>query len=268
MTIDSPPLLNIVNLSVTANKTPILTNINLQLYPNEILALVGESGSGKSILSKCIMGLLPSKTINITSGSIFFLEHPLLLYKESELRALRGKEFSYIPQSPLSALNPIMSIGRQLVEGYRADIHGTKNAKDQAYFLLGRVGFHNQDIIFSSFPHQLSGGMRQRVLIAMALMNSPKLLIADEPTTALDVTLQAEIIELLMELKEEYGLGIVFITHDLGIVAKAASRTIILKNGEVIEEGSTEDIFFAPKHHYTKKLLNSFMPYPASSGAL
>ena len=268
MNTNRPPLLDIVDLSVCADTIPILTNINMRLYANEIVGLVGESGSGKSLLSKCIMGLLPSKSINVTSGSILFLSQPLLTYTEKKLQALRGRDFAYIPQSPLNALNPIMSIGRQLIEGYQSDTEKPESAKDRAYFLLKRVGFHNPHVISSSLPHQLSGGMRQRVLIAMALMNSPRLLIADEPTTALDVTTQTEIIELLVELKEEYGLGILFITHDLGIVAKAASRIIILKNGEVVEHGSTEEIFIEPTHFYTKKLLNSLMPHPTLSGVL
>jgi ABC-type dipeptide/oligopeptide/nickel transport system ATPase component len=266
MTHPKPPLLEILDLSVCTSNAFILKDVSLRVNSNEIFALVGESGSGKSLLAKSIMGLLPSKALKVNSGSITFLSHPLLQYSESKLRALRGKEFCYIPQSPLCSLNPIMSIGRQLTEGYHSQDLSASSAKDRAYFLLKRVGFHNPEVIYKSCPHQLSGGMRQRVLIAMALMNSPRLLIADEPTTALDVTLQAEIVELLLELKDECGLGILFITHDLGIVAKAASRIVILQNGRTIEEGSVDEIFFQPRHDYTKKLLHSLMPHPTLAG--
>jgi peptide/nickel transport system ATP-binding protein len=173
---------------------------------------------------------------------------------------------AYIPQSPLNALNPIMSIGRQLTEGYRLQSQpGYPSAKERALFLLKRVGFLQPDLAMQSLPHQLSGGMRQRVLIAMALMNSPRFLIADEPTTALDVTLQAEILDVLLDLKNEYGLSVLLITHDLGIVSKSANRVVILQSGRTVEEGSVEDIFYKPQASYTKTLLDSLLAHPTGT---
>jgi peptide/nickel transport system ATP-binding protein len=210
------------------------------------------------MIAKCIMGLPPSPAIRVCGGEVFLKDSDLLLLQEPELRKLRGRDIAYIPQSPLNALNPIMSIGRQLIEAY-APYGGAKkpSARDRALFLLQRVGFLQPELALRSFPHQLSGGMRQRVLIAMALMNSPRLLIADEPTTALDVTLQAEILDLLQDLKMEYGIGILLITHDLGIVARCANRVVILRNGMTIEANTVDNIFYHPVCDYTKTLLTA-----------
>jgi len=250
----SIPLLNIQDLVVGLKNSIIINHASLDVSENEIVALVGESGSGKSMIARAIMGLFPSPLIFRHSGSIFFQKQPLHTYTERQLRKIRGHGIAYIPQSPLNALNPIMSIGRQIIE---SQLTNHSKARERALFLLHRVGFSDPELTMKSLPYQLSGGMRQRVLIAIALMNSPKLLIADEPTTALDVTLQAEILSLLQDLKEEYGLGILFITHDLGIVARSADRVVILQSGKTIESGNADAIFYHPQLPYTQLLIKS-----------
>jgi ABC-type glutathione transport system ATPase component len=257
------PLLSVQHLEVRTERHTLIHTASFDVHENEIVALVGESGSGKSMIAKCIMGLPPSKAIRVCGGQIYLKGQNLLGLKEQSFRKLRGREVAYIPQSPLNALNPIMTIGRQLIEAYAPyDTSASSSAKERALFLLKRVGFLQPDLALLSFPHQLSGGMRQRVLIAMALMNSPRLLIADEPTTALDVTLQAEILHLLQDLKKEYGIGILLITHDLGIVARCANRVVILRHGTTIESGTVDTIFYHPTCEYTKTLLNSLLYHP------
>ena len=256
-------LLSVRQLAVRTTHHHLIHAASFDVHENEIVALVGESGSGKSMIAKCIMGLPPSRAIRVSGGEIFLKGQNLLLLTEHMLRKLRGRDIAYIPQSPLNALNPIMTIGRQLVEAYAPyDKTEASTATERALFLLSRVGFLQPELALLSFPHQLSGGMRQRVLIAMALMNSPRLLIADEPTTALDVTLQAEILHLLQDLKEEYGIGILLITHDLGIVARSANRVVILRNGKTIETGTVDTIFYHPTCEYTKTLLDSLLCHP------
>jgi ABC-type dipeptide/oligopeptide/nickel transport system ATPase component len=258
-----PPLLSVQNLVVKAERHTLIHNASFDVRENEIVALVGESGSGKSMIAKCIMGLPPSQTIHVSEGTIFLKGQNLLLLDEHALRKLRGRQIAYIPQSPLNALNPIMTIGRQLIEAYHPfGADKQPSAAQRVLFLLRRVGFLQPELAMLSFPHQLSGGMRQRVLIAMALMNSPRFLIADEPTTALDVTLQAEILHLLQELKKEYGIGILLITHDLGIVARCANRVVILRHGTTIETNTVENIFYHPTCEYTKTLLDSLLCHP------
>ncbi len=215
------------------------------------------------------MGLLPSEQLSISSGSIQFQGKELLDLQEGAIRKIRGRSIAYIPQSPLTALNPMMSIGRQLLESFDPQFHKIKiSPKERALFLLKRVGFLDPERILKSMPYQLSGGMRQRVLIAISLMNAPKLLIADEPTTALDVTLQAEILDLLQDLKQEYGLGILFITHDLGLVARYAERGYILLSGKTIEKGLINDLFYDPKETYTKLLLSSLIHHPTMTAGI
>jgi ABC-type dipeptide/oligopeptide/nickel transport system ATPase component len=196
------------------------------------------------------------------SGTIDFQGKILSGLPERELQKIRGKQLAYIPQSPMNALNPIMTIGRQLIETYVNSSRNSPSGYERAFFLLKRVGFLQPELVMQSLPCHLSGGMRQRVLIAMALMNAPRLLIADEPTTALDVTLQAEILDLLQDLQKECGLGILLITHDLGIVARSAQRVAILYSGRTIEHGSVDDIFYRPKTSYTKTLLDSLISHP------
>lgn len=256
-------LLSVRTLAINAAHQPIIHNASFDVFSEEVVALVGESGSGKSMIARMIMGLPPSKTIHTVGGEIWLKGLNLVTASENELRAYRGREFAYIPQSPLNALNPLMSIGKQLCEAYDPyDRSDSMSAKDRALFLLTRVGFLQPELTLKSYPYQLSGGMRQRVLIAMALMNSPRLLIADEPTTALDVTLQAEILNLLKDLKREYGLGILLITHDLGIVARTADRVVILAEGTTIEAGSVNDIFYRPQCDYTRTLIDSTFCHP------
>ena len=259
------PLLHVSNLSVRCGLKLILDTVSLDVHEDEIVALVGESGSGKSILARSIMQLLPSPEIKLIQGNIFFEGINLLQLSEKELRRLRGKMLAFIPQFPLNALNPVMKIGQQLTEAYFPNKLGALSPQERALSLLKRVGFSQPELVMTSLPHQLSGGMRQRVLIAMALMNSPKLLIADEPTTALDVTLQAEILDLLQDLKNEYGLGILFITHDLGVVARAATSVVIIEAGRTVERGLVEDIFYRPQKAYTQLLLDSLPSLPTQA---
>jgi ABC-type dipeptide/oligopeptide/nickel transport system ATPase component len=235
----NPPLLSIENLSLTCEETALLTSISMNIHQGEFVALVGESGSGKTLLARSIISLLPSPSLKITSGSILFEGKNLASLSPKELQSIRGQKIGYIPQFSLSSLNPLMKIDSQLKE--------SPYARETPCDMLRQLGFFNPEYIANLYPHELSGGMRQRVLIAMALIHSPFLLIADEPTTSLDVSLQAEIIELLSELKHRYHMGILFITHDLGIVARAADKVIILQNGCIVETGSTEDIFYHPK---------------------
>ena len=259
----SKALLSVRQLAIKAGSRSIIEDASFDVLRQEVVALVGESGSGKSMIARIIMGIPPAQTIHASGGEVLLNGENLLNLPERSLQALRGREFAYIPQSPLNALNPLMTIGRQLCEAYAPyDTSDKTSAQDRALFLLTRVGFIQPELALRSYPYQLSGGMRQRVLIAMALMNSPRLLIADEPTTALDVTLQAEILDLLLELKKEYGLGILLITHDLGIVARAATRVVILRRGRTIEQGSVDDIFYRPRFDYTKLLLGSIFPHP------
>jgi len=261
-------LLKVDNLVVEARTTTIIDKVCLEVSENEIVALVGESGSGKSMIARSIMGLLPSEQLSISSGSIRFQDQNLLSLKEQSMRKIRGRSIAYIPQAPLTALNPMMSIERQLLESFDPQFHKrTESPKERAVALLKRVGFLDPSRVMKSMPYQLSGGMRQRVLIAISLMNDPKLLIADEPTTALDVTLQAEILDLLQDLRKEYGLGILFITHDLGIVARSADRGYILQSGKTVESGLTHDLFYNPEEEYTKTLIASLIHHPTLTAA-
>ncbi len=220
------------------------------------------------MIAKCIMRLPPSPSINIVSGRIMFHGKNLADLSERQMQQLRGRLIAYIPQSPMNALNPIMSIGRQLIETFDPSCHNNTSGRERTLFLLKRVGFLQPEQAMKSLPCHLSGGMRQRVLIAMALMNGPQLLIADEPTTALDVTLQAEMLELLQNLQREGGLSILLITHDLGLVARCAQRVVILKAGHTVEEGSVDDIFYRPKSPYTQLLLDSLIAHPLTQASL
>ena len=236
---------------------PAVDNVSLTLRKNEILAIVGESGCGKSTLATSIVGL--HNTINTkVEGEILYNNQNLVNLTDTQFNKLRGNDIGFIFQDPLSALNPLMRIGDQIEEGL---IYHTKLNKQQrenrVLELLDQVGIPNVQRVAKQFPHQLSGGMRQRVMIAIALSGKPAIIIADEPTTALDVTIQAQILDLLKSLQDEIQSGIILITHDLGVVAEVADRVAVMYAGEVIEEAPVVELFRNPKHPYTRSLLKS-----------
>ncbi|MTT32380.1 ATP-binding cassette domain-containing protein [Terrilactibacillus sp. BCM23-1] len=234
-----------------------IRGINLNVKKGEILGLVGESGSGKSLLMKSVLGILPDSA-KIDQGEILLENKHLESLTHKEYQRIRGKDIAMIFQDPMTALNPLKKVGAHIVEllmrirGFRK-----KEAKLEAIHLLGQVGIPSPETRVGQYPHEFSGGMRQRVLIAMALASQPKLLIADEPTTALDVTIQAQILRLLKKLQEENGMSVVLITHDLGVVASLCHRIVVMYAGMVMEEGTVQDIFHRPQHPYTQALLDS-----------
>ncbi|AWK50821.1 peptide ABC transporter ATP-binding protein [Clostridium beijerinckii] len=224
----------------------------------EVVAIVGESGSGKSVTSLSLMRLL-SKTDNTNvTGEALFKGENLLSKSEKEMQKMRGKQLSMIFQEPMTSLNPVFTIGKQISESIiKHDGVTKKEARTRSIEMLKLVGIPSPETRIDNYPHQLSGGMRQRVMIAMALSCSPELLIADEPTTALDVTIQAQILELMLELKEKFGTAILLITHDLGVVAEVADKVVVMYCGRVVEKAFVKDLFKDPKHPYTQGLLNS-----------
>ena len=255
-------MLTVQNLTIAFKSQddfiPVVNNISFNLKPNEILGVVGESGSGKSVSTLTISGLLPKKISKITSGNIIFEGTSLLEYSNAQMTMLRGKEIAMIFQEPMSALNPSMTCGAQVLEIIlqHKDITPAK-AKVETLQLFEKVKLPRPKDIFKSYPHQISGGQMQRVMIAMAIACKPKILIADEPTTALDVTVQKEIIQLLKALQKETKMSIIFISHDLALVSEIAQRVIVMHKGNIVEEGKTEDIFLQPKQLYTKALIAS-----------
>lgn len=231
---------------------------SFQLYKGETLAIVGESGCGKSVTSNAIMGLVPQPPGKVTARKIIFKGKDFKHYTRKQFREVQGMDISMIFQDPMTALNPTLTIGEQLTEGLKTHYKiSNKEAKKKAIEMLSLVGLSNPEERLKQYPHQFSGGMRQRIVIAIALICEPELLIADEPTTALDVTIQAQILELFQEIQERTGVSIILITHDLGVVAKIADRIAVMYAGNIIEIGSKRDIFYNPKHPYTKGLLNS-----------
>ena len=240
-----------------AGEVKALNNVTLQMKEGEVLGIVGESGSGKSVTAYSIMGLT-AQNGKIVGGSVEFNGHKIHEMSEKELRKIRGNEVSIIFQDPMTSLNPVWTVGNQIAEA--VSLHTDKKgraAMERAKELLELVGINEPEKRFKQYPHELSGGMRQRVMIAIALACEPKLLIADEPTTALDVTIQAQILELMQELKQKLGMGIIMITHDLGVVASMCDYIAVMYAGEIVEYGTTDDIFYNPKHEYTKGLLRS-----------
>lgn len=232
--------------------------VTFDLYEGETLALVGESGSGKSVSTKAITQILPQRHTTIKSNGILFEGENLLDQKESRMNQIRGKEIAMIFQDPMTSLNPVLTVGLQIMEPLIVhQNYKKKEAKEKAIELMERVGIVKAKERFKQYPHQFSGGMRQRVMIAMALACHPKIIIADEPTTALDVTIQAQIIELLKELKAEFQMSTIFITHDLGVVANIADRVAVMYAGKIVEIGTANEIFYNPKHPYTWGLLTS-----------
>ncbi|MGE6631078.1 ABC transporter ATP-binding protein [Bacillus sp. NPDC077027] len=232
--------------------------VSFDVYEKETLAIVGESGCGKSVTSQSIMRLLPNYSATIDKGEIWFEERNLLTLSEKQMRSIRGVDISMIFQDPMTALNPTLTIGDQLMEAARQHKRMTKKEVEQAaVHMLNLVGIPHPKERLKQYPHQFSGGMRQRLMIAMALICEPKVLIADEPTTALDVTIQAQILELFKEIQEKTGVTIILITHDLGVVAQVADRVAVMYGGKMAEIGTRQDIFYRPQHPYTKGLLQS-----------
>ncbi len=256
------PLLSVRDLSVAfhqgGRETLAVDRVSFDIAPGEVVALVGESGSGKSVSANSVLRLLPYPAASHPSGEILFEGRDLLKLPEAELRQVRGNDVTMIFQEPMTSLNPLHSIEKQI--GEILELHQAMSgptARERTLELLRQVGIRDPEKRLSAYPHELSGGQRQRVMIAMALANRPKLLIADEPTTALDVTVQAQILALLRQLKADHGMSMLFITHDLGIVRKFADRVCVMTKGRIVESGPVEEIFTNPQHDYTKKLLGS-----------
>jgi len=232
--------------------------ISFEVKKGETLGIVGESGSGKSVTARSIMRLLSSSSSYMNGGEIEFHGESLVQKTEKEMESIRGRDISMIFQDPMTSLNPTIQIGKQVAESLIKHQNLSKiNAKKRTIELLKLVGIHNSESRYTHYPHEFSGGMRQRVMIAIALTCRPALLIADEPTTALDVTIQAQILNLMKDMQERFGTSIILITHDLGVVAGMCDRVVVMKEGEIVETGTTEEIFYNPKHSYTKKLLNA-----------
>ena len=240
-----------------AGEVKALNGVSFSMNEGEVLGIVGESGSGKSVTAYSIMGLTayPGKLIG---GTIYFNGHQIEKMSEKEMRKIRGNEVSIIFQDPMTSLNPVYTIGNQITEVIRLHTgKSKKEAYDRAKELLELVGINEPTKRLKQYPHELSGGMRQRVMIAIALACEPKLLIADEPTTALDVTIQAQILELMQELRQKLGMSIIMITHDLGVVASMCERIAVMYAGHIVEYGTADEIFYEPKHEYTKGLIKS-----------
>jgi peptide/nickel transport system permease protein len=243
----------------TGELREVVSGVNLTLQAGQTIGLVGESGSGKTQTAFAVLGVLPAEAV-IVKGSIRLEGRELLDLSEQEMRKLRGRGIAYVPQEPMSNLDPSYTVGHQLLEGIRASTKVPKReARERALALLERVGINDPARVFNSYPHQISGGMAQRVLIAGAVASQPRLLIADEPTTALDVTVQAEILDLLRDLQEELNMAVLLVTHNFGVVADICSTLAVMQQGRIVEAGQTRDVFTRPEHDYTKMLLDSIL---------
>ncbi len=232
-------------------------DIDFSVKKGEIYGIVGESGCGKSLLAHSIAGLLP-ENVKISCGSIMFDGVNLLALNKKEFRKMQGKDISMVFQEPLTSLNPLMKIGRQVSENLKIHTDLTKNEmQKETLNILKKVGLNNPEELVNCYPHQLSGGMRQRIMIASAIICKPKLVIADEPTTALDVTIQSQILNLLQDINKTYGCAIVFISHDLGVISRICDRVAVMYCGNIVEEGDTSSVFSNPQHQYTKGLIDS-----------
>ena len=255
-----------ISFSTSSGPVSAIRGVRLDLFEGETVAIVGESGSGKSVTTKAVLGIL-SENGKIEKGSILFtydrdgeeVTRDLTKLSDQEMqRHIRGKRIAMVFQDPMTSLDPTMTIGKQIIEGmqehYRTSFH---EAREKAIELLELVGITDPEKRFKQYPHQLSGGMRQRVVIAIALACKPEILICDEPTTALDVTIQAQILQLIKDLQKEYGFTTIYITHDLGVVANVADRVVVMYSGQIIEYGEVEEIFYEPAHPYTWALLSS-----------
>lgn len=247
-----------VSFFTPAGEVKAVGGISYELNDGEVMGIVGESGSGKSVEAYSIIGLLQSPG-KVVGGSILFEGENVLEFSEQRMRNFRGNEVSMIFQNPMTCLNPVYTIGNQLIEALRCHNEEVthKEAYDRAREMLELVGIHDSARRMKQYPHELSGGMRQRVMIAMGLICSPKLLIADEPTTALDVTIQAQILELMKDIRQKTGMAIIFITHNLGVVADICDKISVMYAGKIVEQGSVDEIFYNPSHPYTKGLLRS-----------
>ncbi|SVB60623.1 uncharacterized protein METZ01_LOCUS213477 [marine metagenome] len=259
---DSAPLLDVRNLTThfVTDEGPVrvVNDVSFQINEGETLGLVGESGCGKSVTALSIMRLVPTPPGKIESGEIYFQGQDLLRIPDEDMRGIRGKEISMVFQEPMTSLNPVLSIERQLAEPLRLHMGMTRDvARSRACELLEMVGIPDAEDRLKDYPHRMSGGQRQRIMIAMALSCNPKLLIADEPTTALDVTIQAQVLELMMTLSKEFGTALLIITHNLGVVARFADRVNVMYSGKIREMGPADDIFDSPSHPYTIGLLNA-----------
>ena len=247
-----------VSFDTYAGEVKAVRGVSFDLDSGEAIAIVGESGCGKSVTAQSIMRLIPAPPSRVKNGSIIFNDKEILKLSEREMQAIRGSEIGMIFQDPMTSLNPTMTIGRQIVEGLMKHQSMSKEAANQeALKMLKLVNIPNAEKRMKQYPHEFSGGMRQRGMIAIALACNPKLLIADEPTTALDVTIQAQIIDLMKDLQKELNTAIILITHDLGVVADMAQRIVVMYAGKIVESGSLDDIFYNPRHPYTWGLLKS-----------
>ena len=264
------PLLNVEGLSASFagrhTNIRIIDNVSFEVKPRRVLGIVGESGSGKSVTVRSVLGMLrhPGR---IDTGKVMFNGRDLVGLPETEMRKIRGKDIAMVFQDPQAALNPVMTVGEQIAEALVVHGAGRAAARERALELLRQVGIPDVEHNFDQYPHQFSGGMRQRVVIAIALANKPSLLIADEPTTALDVTIQAQILRLLCELKDELGLSIIMITHDMGVVAELCDDLVVMYGGRVVERGTVANVFSAPRHPYTAALLHSVPRIDSDTGS-
>jgi len=251
------PILTVEDLSISFGEHKAVSNISFNIGEGETLGLVGESGSGKSATSLAILRLLPpSATL---TGTIRFGGTDLLALPDEAMRRHRGREIAMIFQEPMTALNPVMPVGAQIAEAVRAHDSGISRGALRAKVIeaMHQVGLPDAERRFRDYPHQFSGGQRQRILIAMAIVNRPRLLIADEPTTALDVTVQAQILALLRSLRESHGLSMLFISHDLAVVSQSADRVAVMQHGSIVEEAGARELFLNPQHAYTRKLFSA-----------
>lgn len=247
-----------ISFRTFAGEVQAIRGVDFDLFKGETLAIVGESGSGKSVTTKSILRLLPESNSEIKTGEILFDGKDLAKLSNKGMQKIRGKDISMIFQDPMTSLNPTMKIGKQIMEPIIKHQNLSKSAaKERAIDLLRLVGIQQPEGRFNQYPHQFSGGMRQRVVIAIALACNPKILIADEPTTALDVTIQAQILELMKDLQKKIDTSIIFITHDLGVVANVADRVAVMYGGKIVETGTVDEVFYNPQHPYTWGLISS-----------
>ena len=256
------PVLDVRNLktvfSTRSGEVHAVNSVSFHLKPGELLGVVGESGSGKSVTMMSLLGLLPSPPAEVREGTVMLGDKDLLKIDAETMRKVRGGDVGFVFQDPMTSLNPVFTVGFQIMEPLREHMGMNKpQARDRAVELLEIVGIPDARRRLKDFPHQFSGGMRQRVMIAIALACNPKLLIADEPTTALDVTIQAQILELVKDLRQKLGMAIIWITHDLGVIAGIADRVMVMYGGQVVEQGPVRDLFADPAHPYTRALLKT-----------